>query len=72
MNDIKRISKAKMELKMMLHKMMVAKSHQESMAWAERAHDKEIDLEALEEELRICNPIWSDSGRIPHGEEREK
>lgn len=67
MNDIKRISRAEMELKMMLHKMMVAKSHQESMAWAERAHDKELTLEALEEELR--------NGEIANshtGEEREK
>ena len=48
MNDIKRrISRAEMELKMMVYKMMVAKNHQESMAWAERAHDKELALEAL-------------------------
>lgn len=51
-NDIKRrISRTEMEFEMMVYKTMVAKNHQESMAWAERAHDKELALEALEEEL---------------------
>ena len=55
MNDIdikRRISMAKMEIEMMVNKMMVAKNHHESMAWAERVHDKELALKALEEELR--------------------
>ena len=53
MNDIKRrISRAEVELEIRVYKMMVAKNHQESMAWAERVHDKELALEALKEELR--------------------
>lgn len=51
-NIKRRISMAEIEFKMMAYKTMVAKSHQESMALAERAHEKELALKALEEELR--------------------